>query len=107
MPTHDYSDWLTKAEAAQVLQCAEKTIERLAARGKIQQASRRVPNRRPIAVFHPKDIEKLKAETLTTQPFIAPDGDQAEPSRSAMVPSSQTSPANFLTALATAMQQQP
>jgi excisionase family DNA binding protein len=66
----EYTGWPTKAEAAATLGMSEKTIERLAAHGRIQQAYRRIPNRRPTPVFNPRDIEKLKGETVAGQPFI-------------------------------------
>jgi muconolactone delta-isomerase len=76
-PPENYENWLTKAEAAQALQCAEKTIEREAARGKIQQAWRRIPGRRPIAVFNPDDIERLQVQTVRAFPAPAADTSKA------------------------------
>jgi muconolactone delta-isomerase len=71
----NYENWLTKAEAAEALQCAQKTIEREASRGKIEQAWRRIPGRRPLAVFNPDDVEKLRATTV--QAFPVQDGSPA------------------------------
>lgn len=58
----DTETWLTKKEAADTLNIGEKTIERYVAKGKIQQSWRKVEGRRPIAVYNPTDIEKLKPE---------------------------------------------
>jgi excisionase family DNA binding protein len=98
-PPANYENWLTKAEAAQALQCAEKTIEREASRGKIQQAWRRIPGRRPIAVFNPDDIERLKAQTV--QAFPAPMA--ADTSKALTNISRATSPEQFFAGLARAM----
>lgn len=68
----DTSAWLTKSEAAAALNIGEKTIERYAAKGKIQQSWRRVEGRRPIAVYNPADIEALKAEHFQAE-FVMPE----------------------------------
>jgi excisionase family DNA binding protein len=104
MPKSEYADWLTKAEAAQALQCAEKTIERLAAKGEIHQAFRPVPGRRPVAVFHPKDIEKLKPKNVAV-PFVLSQseaGPNGAAETQALVPVGKA-PADLLAALASAL----
>lgn len=101
-PSQDYSDWLTKSEAAQALQCAEKTIERLAAKGDLQQGFRRVPGRRPLAVYHPSDIERLKSNSI---PFVSPPlTDQSTPT--ALVPAKENS-VTLITALTAALAKPP
>lgn len=68
--------WLTKAQAAQRLQSSEKHIERLAKRGRLQQAERKEPGKRPMAVFNPDDVgREMQGQNTTLQikPFIAPD----------------------------------
>lgn len=52
--------WLTKQQAAQILQVAEKTIDRMAKSGKIQKELLKRPGQAPIVVFHPGDIERFK-----------------------------------------------
>ena len=51
-----------KRDAARILNVAEKTIERLAKRGDIQQATRKRPGAASVVVFHPGDIEKVRQE---------------------------------------------
>lgn len=51
-----------------MLGCSEKSIEREAARGKLEQGWRRIPGRRPIAVFRPEDVEKLRGQTVRAVP---------------------------------------
>lgn len=76
MKTDRYADWLTKAEAAQLLGISERTLERLVARGEVQQAARRIPGRKPLVVLHPGDVEKIRQETA--QPaFVVPEQETA------------------------------
>jgi hypothetical protein len=58
-----YGDWLTKSEAAAATGHSERTIERFVLRGILRQSYRRVPNRRPLAVINPSDIQRLAAKT--------------------------------------------
>lgn len=68
-----YDDWLTKQQASQLLGVAEKTIDRLAARGEIQKATRQRPGLSPVTVFHPADIARVKAEReRSPAPFVMP-----------------------------------
>ena len=41
----------------------------MAAQGKIQKALRRVSGRKPMPVFNPRDIERLRSETVDLKPF--------------------------------------
>ena len=59
-------DWLTKQEAAQVIGCSIRSVERLVERGEIKQKFLRVANRRPIAILDPADV--AKQETLEKIP---------------------------------------
>lgn len=69
----NFEHWLTKAEAAQALGVAEKTIDRMAAVGQIQKQKRGSPGKPPMAVFHPDDIERERnARHKTPAPFILP-----------------------------------
>lgn len=57
------STWLTKAEAASVLGCAEKTVERHVRKGRIRQGWRPLGGgKRPLAIFHPDDVAAVKAD---------------------------------------------
>ena len=53
-------DWFTKSQAAAFLQLSEKTVERLAAKGQIRRASRKRPGVRPLPVYDPDDLQKIK-----------------------------------------------
>ncbi len=75
-------DWLTKADVCKVLQCSEKHVERMVKRGRLQRSERKVDGARAVAIYHPRDVEKLRAETEAQgQPgaFLleAGDGDKA------------------------------
>ena len=61
--------WKSKTEAAQILGCSLKTIERLATQKKIQKAMRRIPGRKAKPVYHPGDIEAIRAGTAQLEPF--------------------------------------
>ena len=68
-----HEDWLTKQEAARILQVAEKTIDRLADRGELQKATRKRPGLPPVAVFHPDDVERArKVREIPARPFMFP-----------------------------------
>ena len=68
-----YEDWLTKQEAARILQVAEKTIDRLAERGELQKATRKRPGLPPVAVFHPDDVGRARRlREVPAQPFMLP-----------------------------------
>ena len=61
--------WKSKSEAAQIIGCSPKTIERLATQKKIQKAMRRIPGRKATPVYHPGDIEAIRAGTAQLEPF--------------------------------------
>ena len=44
-------------------------IERLATQNKIQKAMRRIPGRKDTLVYHPDDIEAIRARTAQLEPF--------------------------------------
>lgn len=58
---------MTKSEAAHELGVAEKTVERMAKRGQIQQAVRKRPGYASVSIFKPEDIERLKSEQDTAE----------------------------------------
>lgn len=64
--------WKTKPDAAAMLGCSEKTIERYAEKGQLERRARLVPGRRPLPVFSPDDLERLQKESV--QPAPAPLG---------------------------------
>jgi excisionase family DNA binding protein len=70
------AEWLTRAKTAELLDCSEKTVDRLAARGELQRRLRPAPGRRPEPVYHPSDVERL-AEGRS-RPFVLPPAKAAE-----------------------------
>jgi len=73
METKQLDPWKTKAEAAEILQCSEKSIERLASQKKVEKRQRRIPGRRPLPVFNPEDIERIRQETMSPEAFPIPE----------------------------------
>ena len=69
MEKTDLADWKTKAEAAAILECSEKTIERMVGRKEIERRDRRIPGRKPLPVYNPKDIEKALQKTAAVEAF--------------------------------------
>ena len=67
--SHELDDWKTKGEAAELLGCSEKTVERYAKQNRIQKVLRRNPGRKAMPVFHPGDIETLRAEAVRLKAF--------------------------------------
>jgi hypothetical protein len=61
-------DWLTKQEAAKIIGCSIRSVERLVEKGAIKQKFLRVTNRRPIAVLDPAGVDKAKQQTLEKMP---------------------------------------
>ena len=95
-----WKGWKTKAEAVAFLGISERTIERMVQAGRIRQAYKHVPGRRPIAVLNPKDLGKVKAETVKPVPIPVTHED-ADGASGALVPlPSQNAVANLLAALA-------
>ena len=87
MDTTILDDWCTKSQAAATLQVSEKTIERLATKGVIRRATRKRPGIRPLPVYDPDDLQKIKdshiprveiitqAEAPQQQPALVPRAD--------------------------------
>ena len=61
--------WKTKAEAAEILKCSEKTISRLADQKRIQKVMRRNPGHRAQPVFNPDDIEAIRGDQDQIEAF--------------------------------------
>ena len=70
----DYSTWLTKLQAAEAIGCSTKTIEKLAAEGKIQRGTRKnIPTGALIAVYHPQDVRNERlVRNPAAEAFILP-----------------------------------
>ena len=64
----DLADWKTKVEAAAILECSEKTIERMAERREVERRVRRTGTR-PRPVYNPKDIEQRREQNEAVEAF--------------------------------------
>ena len=95
-----WKGWQTKAEAVALLGISERTIERMVQAGRIHQVYKHVPGRRPIAVLNPKDIGKVKAETIKPVPVPVVHEDTDGASRDLVPLSPQNAASHLLTALA-------
>jgi excisionase family DNA binding protein len=97
----DTSKWLTKQQAADVIGVSTKTVEQLARPRKsqpalIQQAERRRPGKPSIVVYHPDDVERVRAErNPDAAPFVMPPAPPDEAAQTEVVLASQ----NFQTPL--------
>ena len=78
MPDDPLNDWLTKTQAAVFLQVSEKTIERLASKGDVRRATRKRPGVRPLPVYDPDDLQKVK-DSQTAQPVVVPQAELSQP----------------------------
>ena len=72
MPGDLLDDWLTKTEAAAFLRVSEKTIERLATKGDVRRATRKRVGVRPLPVYDPRDLEKVKDSQTVQVEVVAP-----------------------------------
>ena len=76
-------DWLTKTQAAAFLTISEKTIERLCAKRELRRESRKRSGVRPLVVYHPDDLQRIKDSQTPRVEIMA----QADPQpQSALVP---------------------
>jgi len=67
------SDWLTIADAAAVIGCSTRTIERLARAGKLEQRLRPQAGSPAVAVYNPDDVaERAKERRRAPAPFVVP-----------------------------------
>src|SRR5690242_7615945 len=100
----DYSTWLTKQQAAEVLEVSTKTIEQYAKTGDLQQADWRRPEGGPrIVVYHPRDVERLRKERNPEAPaFILPAEDKPA-AASKEIAVRQPTPEQFMRAFAAAV----
>jgi excisionase family DNA binding protein len=105
MPKHNYSNWLPKQEAAAVIGCSTKHIERLAQEKLIQAAKYKRPKGGPaIAVYHPGDVERQARErNPDAEPFVMPAAAPPAVNGSKAIAVRQSSPEEFMEALAKAI----
>jgi hypothetical protein len=58
----DTSGWPTKGEAARVLGCSEKSVERYALRGALESRWRAQQGKRSISVYSPDSVDALRVQ---------------------------------------------
>jgi len=59
----DFSKWPTETKAAELLGVSVRSVRRFSAEGKLRKSKRQViAGRRPLAVYNPEDIARIKAE---------------------------------------------
>jgi hypothetical protein len=75
-----YADWPTKDQAAKLIGVSVKTLERYADDNKLEQKLRSRPGGSPIAVFNPRDVERMASERAAAegQPFVMPARSESE-----------------------------
>lgn len=72
----DYSNWLTKQQAAEALDCSPKTVEQLHKAGKLQRGERRHPTSgQRLVVYHPAEVAAMVQERHggAAAAFLVPD----------------------------------
>lgn len=67
----DISHWPTKADVARELGISEKSVERLAKSGKLEQRTRRLPGRRPLVVYNPETVKGVADDSVKATPAVA------------------------------------
>ena len=65
-------DWFTKSQAAAVLQVSEKTVERMAHKGEIRRETHKRPGLRPLPVYSPEDLDRVKAAQVPQMAVLPP-----------------------------------
>jgi len=67
------SGWLPIADAATVIGCSTRTVERLARAGKLEQRLRPQAGSPAVAVYNPQDVSRLASERHPAPaPFVLP-----------------------------------
>ncbi len=102
MNDRSFEGWKTKSEVVALLQCSERTVERMATEKKIQKAIRRIPGRKGLPVFNPEDIERVRQETMAPEGFLVPEQGSGKP-KALVRRSVPGDPAEFLGQLAAAV----
>jgi hypothetical protein len=70
-----FADWLTKEQAAEKVGVSTKTIEREAARRRLQRRIRSRPGGSPIAVYDPAGVERMASERRAVDGEVLPTGE--------------------------------
>jgi hypothetical protein len=73
MAETDLSAWLLIADAARVIGCSKRTVERLGHTRKLEQRLRPQEGTPPVAVYNPDDVARIAAERRPAPaPFVLP-----------------------------------
>lgn len=94
--------WLPMPEVIAATGMSQRTIYRMVTEGKLRQASRPIPGRRPLPVFDPADVATLAQSTLRALPQIMP-----PLAESRQDPAQQAPPMEFWEALIDAIRERP
>ena len=68
----DFSNWPTKPEACQQAGISERTLERATSRDEVRTTIRRIPGRKPLKLYHPEDIERIRQSFLPSEAVRIP-----------------------------------
>jgi len=68
----DFLNWPTKPEACQQAGISERTLERAASRDEVRTTTRRLPGRKPLKLYHPEDIERIRQSFLPSEAVRIP-----------------------------------
>lgn len=71
-PFSKYDSWLPMGEVLKQTGMSERTIYRHVRLGKLKQAQRPIPGRKPLPVFDPADVAQLAELALKAAPEILP-----------------------------------
>lgn len=75
----EYDSWLPMNEVKQQTGMSERTIYRMVEEGKLRQAKRPIPGRKPLSVYDPDNVAELARLALRALPQVMlPDGGMAE-----------------------------
>ena len=68
----DFSNWPTKPEACQQAGISERTLERVTSRNEVRTTTRRIPGRKPLKLYHPEDVERIRQSFLPAEAVRIP-----------------------------------